>query len=675
MRKLLKSLACFATAALVGASAFANYDWYDTSIGIGGIKSNFQEWSRGNGAPDTDLGALTSLTLSSVEMNLWDDDNDRGGVNMFFRLYGDNGQIGGDVDVWLGGAERIEGSVHDFSVSYTGPFDLADAFGVTLEDGKTYYLNMWAKSYGPAGDHWFNGDGDNYHTKFVYCGTPKTYTLVESADDLVVGADYLVVSTVDGAYSAMKNEANGTGIGCLGLADDAISGNTISAASDAIVWQLKPGNRKGQRELYNAAANVFAADSDDLAGRAQLLADGTDALAQWTIDTSALPAVKFYSVSYPDRCLQRDNFAANERFAAYDRAHVAPCLYRDDSTELQTVTFDPNGGTYYDDMLTMKYVKGGQYWGVWKPAAREGYKFLGWFDEDEARVQNGQIVTEDDTRTFTAQWVQLQTVTFDANGGTLRGMESKEFRCDGVYAGFAKPVRDGYTFMGWFSEDGERVLNGEDVTDDAELTLYAHWGQTVRFDANGGTVRGQASLIRDIAGVYSGFAKPVWDGHTFLGWFDENDQRVQNGDDVTDDGERTLYAHWAEPKSAMTRSGSRAAPDAPEVFSVDDCGVFSLGAYEIEVTPDEPTVEELGDFEEAEELESPLAVAFQVPEGAVAWRFWSAGGEILPEEAVSSSTISLELRNLGLWHLLLFFDDSGTTLSSTWLFLSAEEAE
>ncbi len=473
MRKLLKSLACFATAALVGASAFANYDWYDTSIGIGGIKSNFQDWSRGNGAPDTDLGALTSLTLSSVEMNIWDDDDDRGGVNMFFRLYGDDGQIGGDVDVWLGGAERIEGSLHDYSVSYTGPYDLADAFGVTLEDGKTYYLNMWAKSYGDAGDHWYSGDGDNYHTKFVYCGTPKTYTLVESADDLVVGADYLVVSTVDGAYSAMKNEVNGSGIGCLGLADDAISGNTISAASDAIVWQLLEGTAVGQCELYNAAANVFAADSDDLAGRAQLLADGTDALAQWTIDTSALPAVKFYSVSYPDRCLQRDNFAANERFAAYDREHVAPCLYRDDSTEIQTVTFDPNGGTYPADKQTMKYVVGREYWGIHKPTL-EGHEFLGWYDAQGNRIANFTEVTGESSRAMTARWGRgNQAVTLDPGEGSCA---TTSLTCSGTYKGIPKPTWEGHVFLGWFDADGSRAQNGMPVTDEAERTLTALWG-------------------------------------------------------------------------------------------------------------------------------------------------------------------------------------------------------
>ena len=589
MKKLLKSLACFAAAALVGSSALAGYGWYNTSIDIGGIRSDYSTWSQGNGAPDTDLGTLSSLTVTGVKMSVWDDSNDRGGANMFFRLYGDNGQIGQDKDLWLGAATRITGD-HDFSVTYTGTIDLATEFGVQLEEGKTYYLTMWAKTYGDAGDHWYSGEySDNFHTKFVY-SAPKTYTLVESADDLVVGADYLVVSTVDGAAGALKNEANGSAIGLLGLADAAIAGNTISASSDAIVWQLNPGNHRGQRVWYNAAEDVHAAAPATAGDNAQLLADGTDDLAQWTVDTSALPAVKFFSVSYADRYLQRDATAANAWFAAYDSAQATPSLYMADSTEVQTVTFDPNGGTYYEDMLTMKYVKGRPYWGIWKPASREGYKFLGWFDKaDGSRVQNNTPVTADDTREFQARWQEIQTVTFDANGGTVRGQESLVFNRDGVYAGFAMPTRVGYTFMGWFDEDGTRVKNGEAVTADVERELIAHWGQTVRFEGNGGTVRGKTSLTFPIPGVYAGFAMPTWDGHAFLGWFDEDEVRVKNGEDVTEDGERTLWAHWRESAAAApvaisgfsmsfrSARGKRSTTTVQDVLTADSLGLS--GSY------------------------------------------------------------------------------------------------
>lgn len=203
--KAVKIMLLTLVMAFTTQTARANYDWYDTFIKIGGITFNFSNWSRGNGAPDTDLGILSDLTITSVELNIWDDDNDRDGVNMFFRLYDDYGQIGGDVDVWLGNATRIEGSIHDFSISYTGPFDLADAFGVTLEPGKTYYLNMWAKSYGDAGDHWYNGDGDNYHTKIQYRGnftrdvTPGNFgTICLPFDATVEGATvFKIVSKVE----------------------------------------------------------------------------------------------------------------------------------------------------------------------------------------------------------------------------------------------------------------------------------------------------------------------------------------------------------------------------------------------------------------------------------------------------------------------------------------------
>ena len=190
-------------------TARANYDWYDTSITIGGVTADFSKWSRGNGAPDTDLGILHDLTISSVELKIWDDSNDRGGVNMFFRLYGDNGQIGGDVDVWLGAATRITGD-HDFSVSYTGPFDLADAFGVTLEAGKTYYLNMWAKSYGDAGDHWYNGDGDNYHAKLTIAPADQSVEVTSAGYATYVSSYPLDFTNARiKAYTAKVNTSNG----------------------------------------------------------------------------------------------------------------------------------------------------------------------------------------------------------------------------------------------------------------------------------------------------------------------------------------------------------------------------------------------------------------------------------------------------------------------------------
>ncbi len=153
---------------LASMTAFANFGWYDGSITIGGVTTNFiTGWST-NGNNPTDLGNLTDMTVTSVAFNVWSDSNDRDGANMIFRIWdGGSTQVGSDQDLWLGAATRIQGD-HDFAISWTGTWDLASAVGLTLEAGKTYYIDMWAKTYGVSGDQWYNGEGDNYHAKLKY---------------------------------------------------------------------------------------------------------------------------------------------------------------------------------------------------------------------------------------------------------------------------------------------------------------------------------------------------------------------------------------------------------------------------------------------------------------------------------------------------------------------------
>ena len=131
-----------------------------------------------------------------------------------------------------------------------------------------------------------------------------------------------------------------------------------------------------------------------------------------------------------------------------------------------------------------------------------------------------------------------------------------------------------------------------------------------------------------------------------------------------------------EDKAAAAEATAAAETDSPPAgkgtkgFAADDRGVFRLGACKLEISYDPPDVEELGDREEAEELETPFPVAFRVPAGGVAWQLWSAERGILSDGNVSGPAIVLHLPDLGLWHWLRFFDAEDATLSSTWLFLS-----
>ena len=169
-----------------------------------------------------------------------------------------------------------------------------------------------------------------------------TYVPVESEADLVASEEYLVVAHKDGGFtSALKNENNGTRIGLdeVTIADD----GSIATDNAAIVWEIRAGAEDGEYVLYNAAAGVYAAAVTD-GNTAQVLADGTDPLAQWTIDLADAPAVKIASVAYPSRWLQRNTTPNNQYFAAYTGSQTTPALYKKAGPAVFSVGFDKEDG-------------------------------------------------------------------------------------------------------------------------------------------------------------------------------------------------------------------------------------------------------------------------------------------------------------------------------------------
>ncbi len=189
----MKKLAVFAVAAVVAASAFAwdNYDgfgWGDGAISIGGYTGDFTEWSKSGDTP-TSLGELTDLTISSIAFSAWSDRNhERSGANFYFQLWNADLQDGGYYDHYLDGA-TVTPNGNNYDITYNTPIDLAAHWGVTLEKDKTYYLDMWAKTFGGDGDDFYPdgafADASNdtkYHTSFTYVGPavpePATMSLL-----------------------------------------------------------------------------------------------------------------------------------------------------------------------------------------------------------------------------------------------------------------------------------------------------------------------------------------------------------------------------------------------------------------------------------------------------------------------------------------------------------------
>ena len=112
----------------------------------------------------------------------------------------------------------------------------------------------------------------------------------------------------------------------------------------------------------------------------------------------------------------------------------------------------------------------------------DGYMFAGWtyYDADLDTYQEFryQPVTEDIT--LYAKWIELNTVTLDANGGIVCDEEgnpagviniTENVDCT-LPASQFEPVREGYEFVGWYNANDEMV---NCITFAEDYTLTARW--------------------------------------------------------------------------------------------------------------------------------------------------------------------------------------------------------
>lgn len=102
--------------------------------------------------------------------------------------------------------------------------------------------------------------------------------------------------------------------------------------------------------------------------------------------------------------------------------------------------------------------------------------------------------------TFVAQWWPV--VTFDASGGAWSSGEAMRYaKITDKVAAASTPVRNGYTFLGWYTEAGDRANFDEKMT--KPQTLYAHWAKNaaVTFRIVNGTWSGGAAEDKTVTVV------------------------------------------------------------------------------------------------------------------------------------------------------------------------------
>ena len=134
------------------------------------------------------------------------------------------------------------------------------------------------------------------------------------------------------------------------------------------------------------------------------------------------------------------------------------------------VTFD-NEGT----KTTETFAKGGN---LTAPTTqtKEGYRFDGWYYDNNGSEAKWNFDTDTVTRAMTlkAKWVQTYTVTFETSGGSAVGPVTVD--AGSTVTKPADPMKSGHNFGGWYKDSTlQTPWNFANDTVRADTTLYAKW--------------------------------------------------------------------------------------------------------------------------------------------------------------------------------------------------------
>ena len=205
-----------------------------------------------------------------------------------------------------------------------------------------------------------------------------------------------------------------------------------------------------------------------------------------------------------------------------------------------TIAFDSNEGSTVPS-LTQDY---GTIINAPDNPAKTGYVFSGWHIDQELTQLYGFSTMPAENITLYAKWtIAIITMTFNSNGGSQIDPIIQTYGM--AFSVPVQPIKEGYTFIGWYSDE-ELTKNYDFLTIPAEdITLYAKWTIdtiTMTFNSNGGSHIDP--IIQTYGTTFIAPIQPTKEGHTFFGWYSD-EELTQNYDFLAIPSKNiTLHAKW-----------------------------------------------------------------------------------------------------------------------------------
>ena len=206
-------------------------------------------------------------------------------------------------------------------------------------------------------------------------------------------------------------------------------------------------------------------------------------------------------------------------------------------TKLYNVEFENNG------LSTNIFIRLGNAIQAPETPTKEGYSFVGWFDENDNEFDLNTAVTKH-IKLYSKFNINQYTLSFDTNGGST--VESITANYNTPIVPPSNPTKEGYTFSGW-NQELPAHMPASNVTYNAVWTPNQY---TISLESNGGSL--VDPIIADYQSIVSAPEIPTKDGKFFAGWF--TDIALTNPYTFTTMPLNgiTLYAKWEDSISLVT---------------------------------------------------------------------------------------------------------------------------
>lgn len=142
-------------------------------------------------------------------------------------------------------------------------------------------------------------------------------------------------------------------------------------------------------------------------------------------------------------------------------------------------------------------------------------------------------------------------ISFELNGG-IGSFPTLTVDKNTVLTLTEVPVKDGFTFGGWYIDDELTLAYTNQLVVD-DMTLYAKWEEittataTVNFDLQGGVGDFPDQIVNVGGYATRPSEEPIKEGFIFLGWYTESqDGQPFDFETLTIYNNTTVYAHWED---------------------------------------------------------------------------------------------------------------------------------